>query len=693
MKNSKFTTMRNVGIAAHVDSGKTTCTERILFYTGRIHKIGEVDEGSTQMDWMDQERERGITIVSAATYCKWKDYRINIIDTPGHVDFTVEVNRSLRILDGAVIILDSSQGIEPQSETNWRLSDEYNVPRIVFVNKMDKVGADFLMCIDSIASRLRVKAVPLQLPIGAESSFRGIIDLIEMCAYVWKDDKMGAECFREDIPDDLLDLANKYRTNMIESVADLNDMIAEKFLNAEDIPDDLLISSIRKLVIDNKFYPVLCGSAFKNKGIQPLLDAICSFLPSPLDKSKIDIVKSDSDKEKHSIDISSDGPFVALAFKIQTDPHVGKLTYIRVYSGTIKSGDVVYNSVKKYSCRIGRLLRMHANDREEIKELNIGDIVAVVGMKNVSTGDTLCSVSNPVVLESMDFPEPVISISISPKTKSDEQRMSIALSRLAEEDPTFIVSSDEDTSQTIISGMGELHLDILVDRMRREFKVDAVIGKPGVAYRETITKPVKQESKFIRQSGGRGQYGHVLLRVEPLELGSGFVFKDEIKGGRIPKEFIPAVEKGVRSAMSSGVVAGYPVVDIFVALYDGTFHEVDSSEIAFQVAGSQCFKAACKKAASVLLEPIMKVSILTPEEYLGEIVGNVNARRAKILSMEQKDTAKSVEAHVPLGELFGYATDLRSLSQGRATYSMEPSHYEVVPKDIVNKIVEDRAFV
>ena len=687
MKMSKFQAIRNIGIAAHVDSGKTTCTERILFYTGRIHKVGEVHEGSAQMDWMDQERERGITITSAATYCEWKKNQINIIDTPGHVDFTAEVNRSLRVLDGVVIVLDASQGIEPQSETNWRLSNEYNVPRVVFVNKMDKVGANFKMCISSIESRLGVKAVPIQLPIGVESAFKGIIDLIKMCAYVWRDDKLGAEFFQEKISDDLLDMAKKYRVMMIESIADLDDEVAEVFLDSGDVPENLLVKSIRKFVIINKFYPVLCGSAFKNKGIQPLLDAICDFLPSPVDNLELKSVGDvDSDQTPRLIDVSEGASLVALAFKIQTDPHVGKLTYVRVYSGKITAGGTVYNSVKQDSYRVGRLLRMHANDRKEVKEIGPGDIATIVGMKNISTGDTLCSINHPIVLESMNFPKPVISISISPKTRSDEQKMSIALSRLAEEDPTFVVSSDEETSQTIISGMGELHLDVLVDRMRREFKVDAVVGKPSVAYRETITKSVEQESKFVRQSGGRGQYGHVFLRVEPLDPGSGFVFKDEIKGGRIPREFIPAVEKGVRSAMNSGVVAGYPVVDVFVALYDGSFHEVDSSEIAFQVAASQCFKSACQKAGAVLLEPIMKVSVLTPEDYLGEIVGNLNSRRARVLSIEQVDNAKSIDANVPLGELFEYATDLRSLSQGRSTYSMETSHYEIVPSNILEGI-------
>ncbi len=679
--------VRNIGITAHIDAGKTTTTERILYYAGRIHKIGEVHDGTTTMDWMEQERERGITITSAATYCKWRNEQINIIDTPGHIDFTVEVNRSLRVLDGAVVVLDGSQGVEPQSETNWRLADMYNVPRIVFANKMDKVGADFYMCLDSMKQRLGVNAVPIQIPIGAESNFVGLIDLIRMQAYVWSGEELGAQFTVGEIPADYKDKAKQYRDKLVEALSDFDDKIAEKFLNGEEVSEKEMVPVIRKAVIAGKFYPLLCGSSFKNKGVQPMLDAVCDFLPSPLERANLVGIDAKTDQEV-TFEAKDDAPFRALAFKIQSDPHVGKLTYFRVYSGKLSQGTSVYNAKKRTSERIGRILRMHADKREEIKDLFAGDIAAAVGLKNVGTGDTLCDEDHAIVLESMKFPEPVISISIEPKTKSDEEKMGIALARLAEEDPTFRIRTDEETGQTIISGMGELHLDIIVDRMRREFKVDANVGKPQVAYRETIRKSVESEGKYIKQTGGRGQYGHVWMNIDPLPPKSGFEFIDKIKGGRIPKEFIPGVEKGVAEALNSGALAGYPVVDVRVTLFDGSFHEVDSNEMAFKIAGSMAFKDGCKRASPVLLEPIMKIEVLTPEEYMGDVIGDLNSRRAKIMSMEPRGNIKVINGTVPLSEMFGYATTVRSLSQGRASYSMEPSHYEEVPRAIAEQIVQ-----
>lgn len=679
--------VRNIGIIAHIDAGKTTTTERVLYYAGRIYKIGEVHDGTTQMDWMAQERERGITITSAATYCLWRNEQINIIDTPGHIDFTVEVNRSLRVLDGAVVILDGSQGVEPQSETNWRLADMYSVPRLVYANKMDKVGADFYMCLDSMHQRLGTNAVPIQLPIGAEAQFSGVVDLVKMKALVWTGEELGAKFTETEIPEDLRAKSKQYRDKLSESLADFDDKIAEKFLNGQEISAEEMVPAIRKATISGKFFPMLCGTSFKNKGVQPLLDAVCDYLPSPEDVPAIKSVNLDTDKEE-VFEAKDDAPFCALAFKIQTDPHVGKLIYFRVYSGTLRTGTSIYNSKKRSTDRVGRILRMHANKREEIKELYAGDIAAAVGLKGVTTGDTLCHEDHPVALESMRFPDPVISISIEPKTRSDEEKMGVALGRLAEEDPTFRVRTDTETGQTIISGMGELHLDIIVDRMKREFRVEANVGKPQVAYRETIRKKVEEEGKYIRQTGGRGQYGHVWIELEPMDPGSQFEFVDKIKGGRIPKEYIPACEKGIKEAMESGVMAGYPVVDVRAILFDGSFHEVDSSEIAFKIASSQAFKSACKKGSPALLEPIMKIEVLTPEEYMGDVIGDLNSRRAKIVSMEPRGNVKVLRGTVPLAEMFGYATTLRSLSQGRASYSMEPSHYEEVPRQISDQIVQ-----
>ncbi len=679
--------VRNIGIVAHIDAGKTTTTERVLYYTGRIYKIGEVHDGTTQMDWMEQERERGITITSAATYCQWKDNQINIIDTPGHIDFTVEVNRSLRVLDGAVVVLDGSQGVEPQSETNWRLADQYHVPRLVYANKMDKVGADFYMCEVSMRVRLGANAVPIQIPIGAENKFVGLVDLVQMKAYEWTGEELGAKFTVIEIPAELKEKAKQYRDKLIEALSDFDDAIAEKFLNGKEIMEAELKAAIRKATITGNFYPMLCGTSFKNKGVQNLLDAVCDYLPNPIDRQGMKAVYTEKEGET-TIEAKDDALFRALAFKIQSDPHVGKLTYIRVYSGTLKTGTSVYNSKKRRSERIGRILRMHANKREEIEEIYAGDIAAAIGLKNVTTGDTLCDEKEPLALESMKFPEPVISISIEPKTKADEEKMSIALGRLAEEDPTFRVRSDIETGQTIISGMGELHLEIIVDRMRREFKVEANVGKPQVAYRETVRKTVEQEGKYIRQTGGRGQYGHVWITLDPLPPASGFEFLDKIKGGRIPKEYIPACEKGIKEALDTGVLAGYPVVDVRATLFDGSFHEVDSSEMAFKIAASMAFKAACKKASPVLLEPIMKIEVLTPEEYMGDVIGDLNSRRAKIESMEPRGNIKVIHGTVPLSEMFGYATSLRSVSQGRASYSMETSHYEEVPRQIAEQIVQ-----
>ncbi|MBI4370066.1 MAG: elongation factor G [Elusimicrobia bacterium] len=678
--------IRNIGITAHIDAGKTTTTERILFYTGRIHKIGEVHEGNTTMDWMEQERERGITITSAATYAKWRDCQINIIDTPGHIDFTAEVNRSLRVLDGAVVLLDGSQGVEPQSETNWRLADQYHVPRIIFANKMDKVGADFYECVKSVRDKLGVKGVPLQLPIGVESSFSGVVDLVGMKAYLWKGEELGAKFDVAEIPSDLKEKAKTYRSELIEALADHDDGIAQKFLDGHEVPAVEITAAIRKAVIAGNFFPMLCGSSFKNKGVQPMLDAVCDYLPSPLDVPSTKGWDPETDQEI-SREPKDDAPMSALAFKIQTDPHVGKLTFFRVYSGTVMSGSYVYNANQKSRERLGRILRMHADKREEVEMLMAGDIGAGVGLKQVVTGQTLCDEEEPIILESMKFPEPVISVAIEPKTKAAEDKMSLALNRLAEEDPTFRVRRDHETGQTIMSGMGELHLEILVDRMKREFKVEANIGKPTVAFKETIRKKVTQEGKFIRQTGGRGQYGHVWLDVEPLERGKGVEFESKIFGGVVPREYVPAVEKGVREAASEGAIAGYPIVDLRATLTDGSYHEVDSSEIAFKIASAMALRAACKKADPVILEPIMKIEVSVPEEYMGDVIGDLNSRRAKIMDMETRGNSKVVRGVVPLQEMFGYATTVRSLSQGRAAFNLEPSHYEEVPRSIQEEIV------
>lgn len=682
--------IRNFGIAAHIDAGKTTTTERILFYTGRTHKIGEVHEGAATMDWMEQERERGITITSAATYCKWQDMQFNIIDTPGHVDFTAEVERSLRVLDGAVVVFDSGNGVEPQSETVWRQADKYHVPRIVFSNKMDKIGADYFMVIEQIKDKLGAKPLTMQIPIGAESDFKGVVDLVEMKAYVWQGEELGAKYDITDIPTEYIDKAKELRANLIELIADYSDDVMNCFMEGTEPTVAQIKQAIRVATLQIKLIPVFCGTSFKNKGVQPMLNAVCDYLPSPLDRKDINCIDANTNEETvRSAD--DNAPFSALAFKIQADPFIGKLTYIRVYSGTLQSGSYVFNPGKNSKERISRIVRMHSNNREEVKEVRAGDIVAVVGLKNTGTGDTLCDEAKPVVLESMEFPDPVISVAIEPKSKADEEKLANALSRLAEEDPTFTVRSDEETNQTIISGMGELHLDVLVDRMRREFNVQANVGKPQVAYRETVTKTSEAEAKYIRQTGGRGQYGHVIITLEPLPPAKGFEFVNKIVGGVIPREYIPAVEKGIREALTSGVLAGYPVVDIRVTLTDGSFHEVDSSEMAFKIAGSMAFKDACKKASPVILEPIMKTEVMVPEDYMGDVIGDLNSRRGKIVSMEPVNKIEHIKANVPLSEMFGYSTTLRSLTQGRGNYSMEPSHYEEVPKQIADKILEKKA--
>jgi elongation factor G len=678
--------VRNIGITAHIDAGKTTTTERVLYYTGRIHKIGEVHDGTTTMDWMEQERERGITITSAATYAKWRDCQINIIDTPGHIDFTVEVNRSLRVLDGAVVLLDGSQGVEPQSETNWRLADQYHVPRLIFANKMDKVGADFYECVKSVKEKLGVQGVPIQLPIGSESSFSGVVDLVQMKAYKWLGEELGAKFDIIDIPADLVDKAKEYREQLIEALADHDDAIAQKFLDGQAISIDEIKASMRKAVLGGAFFPMMCGSSFKNKGVQPMLDAVCDYLPSPLDVPHTKGHEPRSDKELFR-EPKDDAPLAALAFKIQSDPHVGKLIYFRVYSGTIKSGSYVFNANRSNRERLGRILRMHADKREEVDELYAGDIGAGVGLKQVITGETLCDEENPIVLESMKFPEPVISVAIEPKSKADEEKMGVALGRLAEEDPTFRVRTDTETNQTIIAGMGELHLDIIVDRMRREFNVVANVGKPQVAYRETIRKKVEAEGKYIKQTGGRGQYGHVWLEIEPRLPGEGFEFVDKIKGGRVPREYIPAVEKGLRESMESGVLAGYPMVDFRATLTDGSFHEVDSNEMAFKIAASMALKDGCRRANPSLLEPIMRIDVTSPKDYVGDVMGDLMRRRGKIESQENKGPITIIKGHIPLAEMFGYATTLRSLSQGRASYSMEPSRYEEAPRAVTEEIV------
>jgi len=671
---------------AHIDAGKTTTTERILYYSGVTHKIGEVHDGAATMDWMAQEQERGITITSAATTCFWNDHQVNIIDTPGHVDFTIEVERSLRVLDGAVGVFCAVGGVEPQSETVWRQADRYDVPRIAFVNKMDRVGADFFRVVNEISERLGHNAVPLNLPIGAEDSFLGVVDLVNMKAVLWDTDKMGAEYRIDDIPAELRGQADEYRDKLLDSVLMHDDELMEAYLEGEALNVDALKICIRKATINIDVIPVLCGTAFKNKGVQTLLDAVVDFMPSPVDVPPIKGVNVDSGEEDERPS-SDDEPFAALAFKVMTDPFVGTLTFFRVYSGVLETGSYVINSSKGRKERIGRILQMHANDRKDIKEVRAGDIAAAVGLKSTTTGDTLCADSDQIILEKMEFPDPVISVAIEPKTKADQEKMGIALSKLTVEDPSFRVHTDEETGQTIISGMGELHLEIIVDRMLREFSVDANVGKPQVAYRETIRKPVKSEGKFIRQSGGRGQYGHVWLEIEPLEPGSGFEFVDKITGGVVPKEYIPAVGKGIEEAMQNGVMAGYPMVDIRATLYDGSYHDVDSSEMAFKIAGSMGFKSGTAKASPVLLEPVMKVEVVTPEDYMGDIIGNLSSRRGRVQGMGDRGNAKVVEAEVPLAEMFGYATTVRSMSQGRATYTMQFDHYEEVPGNIAKEIV------
>ena len=680
--------IRNFGIAAHIDAGKTTTTERILYYAGKTHKIGEVHEGAATMDWMEQERERGITITSAATYCKWQDMQFNIIDTPGHVDFTVEVERSLRVLDGAVVVFDSGNGVEPQSETVWRQADKYGVPRIVFSNKMDKIGADFFMVINDIREKIGATPLPIQIPIGAESNFQGIVDLVAMNAHVWSGEELGAKFEIVDIPKDLREKARYMRAEMIELIADYSDDVMNNFMEGKASTVIQIKQAIRNATLQIKLIPVLCGTAFKNKGVQPMLDAVCDYLPSPLDRKAFKGINPETGEDDYSSTVDDSAPFSALAFKIQADPYIGKLTYFRVYSGTLESGSYVYNPAKNTKERISRIVRMHSNTREEVKSVNAGDIAAAVGLKNTTTGDTLCSEENPILLESMDFPEPVIDVAIEPKSKSDEEKLGVALSRLAEEDPTFRVRANEETNQTIIAGMGELHLEILVDRMKREFNVQANVGRPQVAYRETIKKVQEAESKYIRQTGGRGQYGHVVLTVEPQEPGRGYEFVNKIVGGVIPREYIPAIDKGIKETMTSGTLAGYPVVDVKVTVTDGSFHEVDSSEMAFKIAGSMAFKDACKKASPIILEPIMKTEVIVPEEYMGDVIGDLNSRRGKIASMDSKNKVQHIKVSVPLAEMFGYSTSLRSLTQGRGNYSMEPSHYEEVPRQIADKILE-----
>ena len=679
---------RNIGIMAHIDAGKTTTTERILFYTGVNYKMGETHDGGATMDWMAQEQERGITITSAATTCHWNNNRINIIDTPGHVDFTVEVERSLRVLDGSVTVLCAKGGVEPQSETVWRQADKYRVPRMCYVNKMDIMGADFYRVVKMLRDRLKANAVPIQLPIGAEETFKGIIDLMEMKADVYYDD-LGKDMRVEDIPADMLEKAEEYRTAMIESICETDEELFMRYCDGEEISVDELKVALRKATIDNKIVPVVCGTSYKNKGVQKLLDAIVDFMPSPLDVPAIKgvIPGTEEEDERPSDDKA---PFSALAFKIMTDPFVGKLCYFRVYSGTVEAGTTVYNSTKDSKERFGRILQMHANDRKDIDVCYSGDIAAVIGVKNTTTGDTFCDENNPIILESMEFPEPVIRVAIEPKTKAGQEKMGIALAKLAEEDPTFRTYTDDETGQTIIAGMGELHLEIIVDRLLREFKVEANIGKPQVAYKETIRKKVDHEHKYARQSGGKGQYGHCKIILEPNEPGAGYLFENKVVGGAIPKEYIEPVNQGIQAAMQTGVLAGYNVVDVKVTLYDGSYHEVDSSEMAFKIAGSMCFKEAMKMADPVITEPMMKVVVITPNDYLGDVIGDINSRRGQIQTMDDDNGATQITAAVPLGEMFGYATDLRSRTQGRGLYSMEPSHFAEVPKSIQEKIITER---
>lgn len=678
--------VRNIGIMAHIDAGKTTTTERILFYTGKIHKMGEVHDGATEMDWMVQEKERGITITSATTKCMWKDHQINIIDTPGHVDFTVEVERSIRVLDGSVALFCAVGGVEPQSETVWRQADKYHVPRIAFVNKMDRVGADFFLCVDMMKKRLGANAVILQIPIGSEEKFQGVVDLVAMNAIVWQNEELGAKFDVVEIPADLKEQAKQYHDKLVEQLADTDDVIMHKYLEQQPVTEEEIKVAIRKATLAAKITPVMLGSSLKNKGVQPLLDAVIAYLPSPMDVPLISGVNPRND-ERETRRAEDSEPFAALAFKVMTDPFVGKLTYFRVYSGVLKAGSYVYNATDQKKERIGRLLQMHANKRQDIDEVCTGDIAAAVGLKHTSTGDTMCDEDHPIILEAMTFPEPVIQIAIEPKTKADQDKLGQALGRLADEDPTFRISSDEETGQTLIAGMGELHLEIIVDRLTREFGVDANVGKPQVAYRETIKKGIEQEGKFIRQSGGRGQYGHVELKIEPMEPGFGFEFVNDIVGGVVPREYIPAVEKGVIEAMKTGVLAGYPVVDIRIALIDGSYHDVDSSEMAFKIAASMAFQAGCKKCHPILLEPIMSVEVVTPEEFMGDVIGNLSSRRGRIQGIDKRGTAQAVKALVPLSDMFGYATAVRSLTQGRANYTMEFSHYEEVPKSIAEQVV------
>ncbi len=681
--------IRNIGIAAHIDAGKTTTSERILFYTGVSHKIGEVHDGAATMDWMEQEKERGITITSATTTCFWKDYQINLIDTPGHVDFTIEVERSMRVLDGAVAVFCSVGGVQPQSETVWRQANKYGVPRMVFVNKMDRIGANFYNVESQIKQRLKANPVPISIPIGAEENFKGVVDLIQMKAIVWNDESMGAKYDIEDIPAELIEKANEYREKLVEAAAEQDEALMEKYLGGEELSIEDIKKGVKIGCLNMSLIPMLCGSSFKNKGVQTLLDAVVDFLPAPTEVAEIKGIDP-KDESELSVESSDNGAFVGLAFKIMTDPFVGQLTFVRAYRGKLESGSYVLNSTKGKKERVGRLLKMHSNKREDIKEIYAGEICAFVGLKDTVTGDTLCDEKQPVILERMDFPEPVIQIAVEPKTKADQEKMSIALGKLAEEDPSFRVSTHEETGQTLIGGMGELHLEIIVDRLKREFKVEAEVGEPQVAFRETIRTAVEQECKYAKQSGGRGQYGHVHIRLEPKEPGEGYEFVNNISGGVIPKEYIPAVDKGIQEAMQNGVLAGYPVVDFKVTLYDGSYHDVDSSEMAFKIAGSMAFKDACRKANAVLLEPMMKVEVEVPEEYMGDVIGDLNRRRGQINSMDDRMGLKIVNAFVPLAEMFGYSTDLRSATQGRGTYTMEFDHYGEVPNNIAKEIMEKR---
>jgi elongation factor G len=691
---SPLNRVRNIGIMAHIDAGKTTTTERILFYTGITYKIGEVHEGTAVMDWMEQEQERGITITSAATTCSWRDHRINIIDTPGHVDFTAEVERSLRVLDGAVAVFDSVAGVEPQSETVWRQADKYRVPRICFVNKMDRIGANFERTFEQIKSKLQGNPVAVQFPIGAEDRFRGVVDVVKMKAITWKDETMGADYVVEEIPDDLKEQAQHYREQLIEKVSEVDDQILEKYLHGQPIPEEQIKAALRKRTVesvrreDAAFVPVICGSAFKNKGVQPLLDSVVDYLPSPIEIPSVSGIDPNSAEGKTTErPAADDAPFAALAFKIMTDPFVGQLTFIRVYSGVMTSGMPVYNATKQKTERIGRLLKMHANKREEIKEVYAGDIAAAVGLKSVSTGDTVCDEKKPVILEAMDFPEPVISLAIEPKTKADQEKLGVGLGKLMAEDPTFRVKTDNETGQVVIAGMGELHLEIIVDRLKREFNVEASVGKPQVAYKETVTKASEGEGRYIKQTGGRGQYGHAKIRLIPRKPGEGYEFENEIVGGTIPKEFIKPIDQGIREAMTTGVLAGYPMDDVKIELYDGSYHDVDSSEMAFKIAGSMAFKDAAKKAHPVLLEPVMRVEVVVPEEYMGDVIGDITSRRGHIQQMEVRSGSQVIASRVPLSEMFGYATDLRSRTQGRGSYSMHFDRYEPAPASVSEEVV------